>query len=91
MRTVIKMKFKIMTWNVENLFPVSANGPGPKDKTTYEAKIANLVRTITNIAPDVLAVQEIGSEETFRDLGRQAGGDVGRPAPCRPGIRRPRT
>jgi hypothetical protein len=27
----------------------------------------------------------------FRDLGRQAGGGVERPAPCRPGTRRPRT
>src|SRR5919109_4005164 len=56
--------FTVMTWNVENLFP-----PGypisPRrvvSQADYDAKLAYLARLIGAIAPDVLALQEIGSQ-----------------------------
>jgi hypothetical protein len=56
------------TWNLENLY-----GPGgqfgPKTQEAYEAKLATLVAaTITRLAPDVLAVQEVGQPEALDDL-----------------------
>ncbi|HEY0071479.1 MAG TPA: endonuclease/exonuclease/phosphatase family protein [Chloroflexia bacterium] len=59
--------FKVMTWNVENLFPVGSEF-GPTTKTVYNQKQAHLAQRITDINPDVIALQEIGSPETFQDL-----------------------
>ena len=67
--------FTAMTWNVENLFP-----PGypisPQHVITqaeYDAKLDYVAQTIGTLAPDVLALQEIGSRteadtQSFADL-----------------------
>jgi hypothetical protein len=49
--------FSAMTWNVENLFPVG-NASGPTTKAIYKKKLAYLAKTITAVAPDVLALQD---------------------------------
>ena len=56
--------FTAMTWNVENLFPpghlISARKAVTEEE--YNAKLDYLAQTILTIQPDVLALQEIGSE-----------------------------
>ncbi len=58
---------KVMTWNVENLFLPGEDG-GAEDEAAFAQKLAGLVETILQLAPDVLAVQEVGSEEASRAL-----------------------
>ena len=57
------MHFRVMTWNVENLFPVgtrlSALGP-PISRAHCSAKLKFLSTHINEQAPDVVALQEIG-------------------------------
>jgi endonuclease/exonuclease/phosphatase family metal-dependent hydrolase len=60
--------FKVMTWNVENLFQFGALG-GPKTAEDYQQKLSSLAEVILNLAPDVLALQEVGSAEALNDLG----------------------
>lgn len=59
--------FKVMTWNLENLY-----GPGtkygPPTVEEYQEKLNSLAVLITFLNPDVLAVQEVGSPEAFQDL-----------------------
>jgi endonuclease/exonuclease/phosphatase family metal-dependent hydrolase len=59
--------FKVMTWNVENLFQPDTPS-GPPTQAVYEAKIAGLASTIRGQAPDALAVQEIGAPAALDDL-----------------------
>jgi len=59
--------FKVMTWNVENLFRVG-NPAGPKTKKEYQAKLDSLAHVILELDPHVLAVQEVGTEAAFADL-----------------------
>jgi endonuclease/exonuclease/phosphatase family metal-dependent hydrolase len=59
--------FKIMTWNLENLFKFGDKG-GPKTEAEYQQKLLSLASVILEIAPDVLALQEIGNPEAFKDL-----------------------
>jgi endonuclease/exonuclease/phosphatase family metal-dependent hydrolase len=59
--------FKVMTWNVENLFRPGAAG-GPTSEAVYEAKLRGLAATINDQAPDALAVQEIGDPAALDDL-----------------------
>jgi endonuclease/exonuclease/phosphatase family metal-dependent hydrolase len=54
--------FRVMTWNIENLFQVGGEG-GPKTETEYQEKLQSLADVILSLAPDVLALQEIGSPE----------------------------
>ena len=54
------------TWNLENLFrPGDAS---PESATTYQAKLKALAETVMELAPDVLAVQEVGGPEALADL-----------------------
>lgn len=62
--------FTVMTWNLENLFPVG-HASGPKTKAIYEQKMKNLAQTVLGIAPDVLALQEVGDPATFADFQRR--------------------
>ncbi len=64
--------FNVMTWNIENLFP-TGHPAGPKSPQVYEQKMRNLSQTILAIAPDILAVQEVGDPATFADLQRRLG------------------
>jgi hypothetical protein len=63
---------RIGTWNLENLF---RPGPaGPSTDAVYQAKLDSLAATITALAPDVLAVQEVGDPAALADLAARAGG-----------------
>ena len=65
--------FKVMTWNVENLFKAGA-ASGPSTRAAYDAKIQGLAATINDQAPDALAVQEIGDPAALDDLVRRLRG-----------------
>jgi endonuclease/exonuclease/phosphatase family metal-dependent hydrolase len=57
---------RVMTWNVENLFaPDDESGPTP---TVYAERLRTLGGVVAALAPDVLAVQEVGSERAAEDL-----------------------
>jgi endonuclease/exonuclease/phosphatase family metal-dependent hydrolase len=59
--------FRVMTWNIENLFQFGDQN-GPKTDTEYQEKLQSLAQVILTLAPDVVALQEIGSPEAFNDL-----------------------
>jgi len=59
---------RVATWNLENLFAPSTSSATPTSHEAYEAKLTSLAETITAIAPDVLAVQEIGPSPAIDDL-----------------------
>ena len=55
------------TWNVENLF--RPGGPfGPKTQQAYDDKLQALKAVIDRLAPDVLAVQEVGEPAALDEL-----------------------
>ncbi|MFF7718502.1 endonuclease/exonuclease/phosphatase family protein [Streptomyces luteogriseus] len=55
------------TWNLENLY--RPGGPyGPHDEAGYEAKLAALAASITELDPALLGVQEVGDPEALKDL-----------------------
>ena len=56
--------FKVMTWNLENLFLPGEAG-GPDSQALFEQKLNTLAATVFDLEPDVLAVQEVGSEAAF--------------------------
>lgn len=58
---------RVMTWNVENLFLPSDDG-GPDDEAPFLQKLASLVAVIDQEAPDILALQEVGSPEALDRL-----------------------
>ena len=70
-------------WNLENLLR-----PGePPEAAAYQAKLTALAAVITNLAPDVLAVQEVDDPEALtgpRGPGR--GQLVHRAGPSGPGV-----
>jgi len=59
---------RMATWNLENFFAPGTSEAAPATQAIYEAKVTALVSTITAIAPDVLAVQEIGPPPALDDL-----------------------
>jgi endonuclease/exonuclease/phosphatase family metal-dependent hydrolase len=63
----------LATWNLENLFKPGSRF-GPDDERTYRAKVAALGATIAAVAPDVLAVQEVGDAAALDDVLKKAGG-----------------
>jgi endonuclease/exonuclease/phosphatase family metal-dependent hydrolase len=60
-------RFKVMTWNVENLFPAGSEF-GPKTQAEYDHKLESLAQVILGLDPDVLAIQEIGDLAAFAEL-----------------------
>jgi endonuclease/exonuclease/phosphatase family metal-dependent hydrolase len=64
---------RVGTWNLENLFRPGAVA-GPSDEPAYRAKINALARVIAELAPDVLAVQEVGDPAALADVADAAGG-----------------
>lgn len=64
------VSFSVMTWNLENLFPVN-HVSGPKSPEIYDRKLRNIAQSILAIAPDVLGVQEVGDPACFADLQRR--------------------
>ncbi|MGL4611346.1 MAG: endonuclease/exonuclease/phosphatase family protein [Trueperaceae bacterium] len=70
--------FKVTTWNVENLFhpqdtanSVTSKTVTSKTKAAYEEKLDSLATTILQLEPDILALQEVGSEEALSDLNQR--------------------
>lgn len=60
--------FRVMTWNVQNLFEPGSDGP---DTTrAFNAKIASLADVIDRTRPHVLALQELGPQEALDALQR---------------------
>lgn len=59
--------FKVMTWNLENLYPAGSQF-GPKNQGEFTQKLNSLAEVILELDPDVLAVQEVGDTESFDDL-----------------------
>ena len=59
--------FKVMTWNVENLFKPGA-AAGPASEAVYDTKLRGLAATINDQAPDALALQEVGDPAALDDL-----------------------
>jgi hypothetical protein len=54
----------VATWNLENLFRPAAG----VDQAAYARKLDGLAAMIERIAPDVLAVQEVGDPDALDDL-----------------------
>jgi len=65
--------FKVMTWNVENLFK-PGHPSGPTDQTVYDAKLQGLAAVINAENPDALALQEIGDPAALDDLIQRLSG-----------------
>ena len=63
----------VTTWNVQNLFPAGSTD-GPDTQPDYDAKLDALAATIATLAPDVLALQEIGDPACLDDLLTRVGG-----------------
>lgn len=61
----------VMTWNVQNLFPVGSGDSGPDSTAAYEAKLAALAGVIDEVGPDVIALQEVGPERVLADLSQR--------------------
>jgi endonuclease/exonuclease/phosphatase family metal-dependent hydrolase len=59
--------FKLMTWNLENLFRPGTPYGAPDD-AVYADKLSGLAREINAQQPDALAVQEVGHAEALQDL-----------------------
>ncbi len=57
-------RFTVTTWNLENLFRPEAAA----DQAIYTQKLERSVAIILQLAPDVLALQEIGNPEALNDL-----------------------
>jgi endonuclease/exonuclease/phosphatase family metal-dependent hydrolase len=66
--------FVVGTWNLENLFRPGSDA-GPSDEQAYDAKLTELARVIAELAPDVLAVQEVGDPEALEDLRGRLDGE----------------
>jgi hypothetical protein len=64
--------FTCCTWNVENLFR-PGQGDGPDDEDLYRAKLAYLAWVLGALGPDVVALQEVASDEALADLKAEAG------------------
>lgn len=62
--------FKVMTWNVENLFRPALGA----EHQRFEQKLRLLAEVITRLDPDVVALQELGGEEALGDLQQALGG-----------------
>jgi hypothetical protein len=82
---------RVGTWNLENFFRVGEGSRGPRTAQEYQAKLDALATTITELAPEVLAVQEVGSPAALGQPGGPAGRGVafraGRPGRARPADR----
>lgn len=59
--------FKVMTWNLENLF-LPSDPSKPDLVRDYEEKLNSLARVILQLDSDIIGVQEVGSPQAFNDL-----------------------
>jgi endonuclease/exonuclease/phosphatase family metal-dependent hydrolase len=63
----------VTTWNVQNLFP-AGSADGPNTQNDYDDKLNALADAVRTLAPDVLALQEIGDTASLDDLLERVGG-----------------
>lgn len=63
----------ITTWNLENFFRPGGEY-GPRTQDVYEKKLAYLADRISTLAPDVVAVQEVGDPGALGDLAARLSG-----------------
>jgi endonuclease/exonuclease/phosphatase family metal-dependent hydrolase len=57
--------------DLERAEPVAGRAPdGPATDDEYEAKLAALAEVINQVAPDVMALQEVGPEQVLADLNQ---------------------
>lgn len=66
------MALKVATWNVENLFRPGEGGID-LSKAAYQRKLDYIAGIVDAAGVEVLALQEIGSEEALGDLQKAAG------------------
>jgi endonuclease/exonuclease/phosphatase family metal-dependent hydrolase len=59
---------RIGTWNLENFAPPGPDSASPDAQAAYDAKLDTLAATITDLDPDVLAVQEVLNPAALDDL-----------------------
>jgi hypothetical protein len=59
---------RIGTWNLENLFRPGGGSGAPSGEEQYEQKLDGLAATIIDLAPELLAVQEVGDPDALADL-----------------------
>lgn len=59
--------FRLMTWNVQNLFP-AGTPDGPPTQVAFQTKLGSLAEVIDAQQPDVLALQEVGPPEALQEL-----------------------
>jgi endonuclease/exonuclease/phosphatase family metal-dependent hydrolase len=64
--------FKVMTWNVENLFRPAPGAPQPEQQR-FQQKLTLLANVINALAPDVVALQEVGGSEPLAALQQELG------------------
>jgi predicted extracellular nuclease len=64
---------RLMSWNVQNLFE-AGTPDGPKTAADFNAKIAALAAIIDGFEPDVLALQEVGSDAALAVLQQKVPG-----------------
>jgi endonuclease/exonuclease/phosphatase family metal-dependent hydrolase len=64
--------FTVATWNLENLFRPGGEA-GPATDEAYDAKLSALQAVIDRLAPDVVAVQEVGEPAALEDLRGRLG------------------
>lgn len=60
-------KFRVATWNLENLFPPGSSFGTPTD-AVHQAKLDSLAAVILKLDPDAPAAQEIGDPEALTAL-----------------------
>lgn len=59
--------FRVMTWNVQNLFEVGADA-GPDTTAVFNAKVSSLAAVIDRARPHVVALQELGPQGALDSL-----------------------
>lgn len=59
--------FRVITWNVENLFMPKENDPF-EEHEKYAFKLNLIANVIKELDPDVIGFQEVGGEEPLQDL-----------------------
>lgn len=57
----------VTTYNVQNLYPAGSDF-GPRTEQAYERKLDALADTVAALAPEVLALQEVGDPAVLTDL-----------------------
>jgi len=64
----------VATWSLENLFRPAADADAAR-RQIYQDKLDGLAAAINGLAPDVLAVQEVGDAAAVEDLRERLSGD----------------